>query len=180
MLEKFFQNPYKPVMRNDSIANSDEENQAFIQSHEPPSTKRTWVSSVAIVAILLLTNVLTFLSVWQWRHYTSEDLCKERLGAFRRHIDRTIRPYQSNDFDLSSSMSDFHFNFTKYTTPTDISGDEVEKNWADLGIYTSPILVPVKDAALYDLDQDRYMLLDDDECVSLTIVLSSVTKFSYY
>jgi hypothetical protein len=33
-------------------------------------------------------------------------------------------------------FSAFNFNVTHYTEKADIAGDEVEKNWADLGIYS--------------------------------------------
>ncbi|EME42939.1 hypothetical protein DOTSEDRAFT_104521, partial [Dothistroma septosporum NZE10] len=58
----------------------------------------------------------------------------------------------------SETFNNFDFNLTGYTARAIDVGDEVEKNWADLGIYSAPIVVPMDQVPQYDPDHSHILL----------------------
>jgi hypothetical protein len=147
--------PNMDKIRYQSLEDSSEQPDNFHQK------ERRSLHPLAILAIILVTNTITFLSSQAWKY--PKDVVVENLGSFMNSIDRSLQVETYTPFD---------FNFSVYTMPTELAGDEVEKYWADLGIFTAPIIVPVEDAALYNIDSNHHRLLKIDEYVSNSSKLS--------
>ncbi|CAK1367029.1 uncharacterized protein RHO25_011742 [Cercospora beticola] len=57
-------------------------------------------------------------------------------------------------------FNSFEYNFTRYTARTEDVGDEVEKSWADLGIYEAPIVIPAAQVSDYGIEKTGHVWLD--------------------